>query len=115
MCCYREINANDKLMKNRPTLLIIFAMLVLSSCSAVRVTTRGAVPVTTVEAEDERKKTVHVFLGTEKTWEEDLCDRAPLAQVTVQPNFLYSLVHVATLGIWAPVKVSYKCNETCDN
>ena len=97
------------------SIMLFLVLQLCSSCAAVRVTSQGAVPVTTVNGEVERTKTIHTFLGSQKTWTEDLCNGAPPAEVTVEPNFLYSLLNVATIGIWAPVKVKYKCNENCEN
>lgn len=102
-------------MKIKLIVCAIALVIGAASCSSVRVTTRGAVPVTTSNGEDERVKTVGVFLGQSKKWDEDFCNGAPVAEVTVVPNFFYSLANVVTLGIWAPVKVMYKCNEECDN
>jgi len=79
------------------------------------VTTRDAVPVSTVDGEVERSKTIHLFLGTEKIWDEDLCDGGALAEVRIEPNFLQSLANVITLGIWKPITIKYKCNEPCNN
>lgn len=33
------------------------------------------------------------------------------ADVTVSSNFGYSLLTVATLGIWSPMKVKYRCGK----
>lgn len=33
--------------------------------------------------------------------------------VKVETSFLYALVTVATLGIWSPLKVSYRCSKPC--
>ena len=95
--------------------LIVFLFLIITTgCSSLKVTTRGAVPVSNQNGEIETFKTIHVVVGTIKTWDEDLCNGAPLAEVSYYPNFLYSLANVVTLGIWKPMKVSYKCNEDCN-
>lgn len=36
-----------------------------------------------------------------------------MAEVTVKTNFGYALITVATLGIWSPVKVQWKCSKPC--
>ena len=36
-----------------------------------------------------------------------------VAEVTVKTNFGYALVTIATLGIYCPVKVSWKCAKPC--
>ena len=99
-------------MKHKIKIFLIPLLFSLSSCYTLSVTTRGAVPVTTIDGELERTKTIHLFLGTKKIWDEDLCDGGGLAEVTVEPNFLQSLANVITIGIWKPVTVKYKCNET---
>ncbi len=96
-------------------IMLSMGVMLTSSCSAVRVTTRGVSPVTNIYGQEERDTTIHVLIGSQKTWDEDLCDGGGLAMVTVQPNFFYSLINVVSLGIWSPVKVRYKCNETCEN
>lgn len=96
------------------TFSLCLYLLCITACSSVRVTTRGAVPVTTIDAEEERSKTFFSLVGTQKSWDEDLCDGAGLAEVSVKPNLLHSIFGVITLGILTPVKVTYKCNETCD-
>lgn len=34
-------------------------------------------------------------------------------EVRVSTNFGYSLITVATLGIWSPIKVQWKCAKPC--
>lgn len=45
-----------------------------------------------------------------------LCDSLQvngMAEVTMSTNFGYALITVATLGIWSPIKVTYKCGKPC--
>ncbi len=36
-----------------------------------------------------------------------------MAEVRVKTNFGYVLITVATLGIWCPMQVSWKCGKPC--
>lgn len=36
-----------------------------------------------------------------------------MAEVLVKSNFGYSFITVATLGIWSPMKISWKCGKPC--
>ena len=36
-----------------------------------------------------------------------------MSEVTVKTNFGYALITVATLGIWSPMKVQWKCSKPC--
>lgn len=36
-----------------------------------------------------------------------------MSQVTVKSNFGYSLITVATLGIWSPVQFQWRCSKPC--
>ena len=36
-----------------------------------------------------------------------------MSQVVVKSNFGYSLITVATLGIWSPVQIQWRCSKPC--
>ena len=36
-----------------------------------------------------------------------------MSQVTVKSNLGYSLITVATLGIWSPVQIQWRCSKPC--
>jgi hypothetical protein len=36
-----------------------------------------------------------------------------MAEVQVKTNLGYALITVVTLGIWSPIKVSWKCGKPC--
>lgn len=55
-------------------------------------------------------------LWQDKPIETRVCDSLDVlgvAEVQIKTNFLYALITVATLGIWSPVKVIWRCSEQC--
>lgn len=63
-----------------------------------------------------QRKTVHnLFWGLVKP--KDLkpanCDQKALDEVYVTTNLGYALLTVATLGIWCPMRVEWKCAKPC--
>ncbi len=36
-----------------------------------------------------------------------------MSEVTMKTNFGYAFITVATLGIWCPMKVQWKCSKPC--
>jgi len=63
-----------------------------------------------------REKTLHSFLWGQVRQDlaVDNCQlangqRFNIEEVTVKNNFGYMLLEVGTLGIWAPLKVRYRC------
>ena len=93
----------------------IAATLFLSSCYTYRVATE-ALPGT----ENSKPVTAHaLFWGLIQKPTEihtPVCDSLGvngMAEVTVKSNFGYSLITVATLGIWSPVQIQWKCSKPC--
>jgi len=93
----------------------IAATLFLSSCYTYRVATE-ALPGT----ENSKTVTAHaLFWGLVQKPTEihtPVCDSLGvngMAEVTVKSNFGYSLITVATLGIWSPVQIQWKCSKPC--
>ena len=91
------------------------ATLFFSSCYTYRVATNA-------QAGTEALKpiTVHsLFWGLVKNPKEihtPVCDSLGvngMAEVTMRTNFGYALITVATLGIWSPMKVQWKCGKPC--
>lgn len=103
------------LYKNVLFSVALIAAFSLNSCYYYRVATK-AQPGT----EFTKVVTVHSFFwGLVKNPREintPVCDSLGangLAIVTMKTNFGYALITVATLGIWSPVKVEYKCSMPC--
>lgn len=43
------------------------------------------------------------------------CERSnALDEVYISTNFGYALLTVATLGVWCPVKIQWKCSKPCN-
>lgn len=94
---------------------MIAATFLLSSCYSYRLATQ-ALPGT----ETSGTITAHSFLwGLIKKPVEihtPICDSLGVngvAEVTMKTNFGFALITVATLGIWSPMKVEWKCSKPC--
>jgi Bor protein len=94
---------------------IIALPFVFSSCYSYRVATQ-ALPGT----EASKTATAHSFfwglIKKPTLIHTPICDSLEvngLAEVTVKNNFGYALITVATLGIWSPMKVEWKCGKPC--
>jgi hypothetical protein len=91
------------------------ATLFLSSCYTHRVSTQA-------QEGTELSKTVtshSLFWGLVQKPAEihtPVCDSLGvngMSQVTVKSNFGYSLITVATLGIWSPLQIQWRCSKPC--
>src|SRR3954471_23462750 len=94
---------------------VFFIVIVFSSCYNYRIATHAQ-----AGAEVSQQSTAHSFfwglLQKPPTISTPICDSLDvngLAEVTVKTNFGYSLINVATLGIWCPVRVQWKCGKPC--
>jgi Bor protein len=85
----------------------------LSSCYSYRVATQaqaGAEATTTIT-------TNSFFWGLVKSPKEihtPVCDSlgsTGMAEVTIKNNFGFALITVATLGIWSPIRLTWKCGK----
>lgn len=86
--------------------------LMMSGCYTARVATL-AQPGSEVSG-----KTVNFFfwgiVQSPKRITTPICDSLNvngMAEVTVKNNFGYSLITVATLGIWSPTRLEWKCSK----
>jgi hypothetical protein len=96
-----------------PAVCMVTMMVLLSSCYSYRVVTQaqaGAETTATVT-------TSSFFWGLVKSPKEihtPVCDSlgsTGMAEVTIKNNFGFSLITVATLGIWSPIRVEWKCGK----
>lgn len=96
--------------------LLIATVLLCSSCYQYRVATQAG-----PGSEFSKPVTAHVFFwGLAQKPKYDtrtpLCDSLGvngLSEVVVKSNFGYSLITVATLGIWSPIRLQWKCSKPC--
>ncbi len=95
--------------------MIIVITITLNSCYTHRVSTQA-------QEGTELSKTVtshSLFWGLVQKPAEihtPVCDSLGvngMSQVTVKSNFGYSLITVATLGIWSPVQIQWRCSKPC--
>lgn len=101
--------------KNVLSFWVLVAALSLNSCYSYRVATR-ALPGT----EFTKVVTAHSFfwglMQNPREIHTPICDSLGVngvAVVTMKTNFGYALITVATLGIWSPIKVEFKCSKPC--
>ncbi|NDU96480.1 hypothetical protein GK108_16485 [Spirosoma terrae] len=88
-------------------------LLSLQSCYHYRVSTSRFDPSTGYQ-----KQTAHSFFWglVQQNVTAKNCDSLKLKsldEVRVTTNFGYSLLTVATLGIWSPVQIEWKCPKPC--
>lgn len=95
------------------TLLLSLLLFCTQSCYHYRVQAPRHDPGTEYQS-----KTAHnLFWGLAKS--KDIrpanCETAnALDEVYISTNFGYALLTVATLGIWCPVKIQWKCSKPCN-
>lgn len=92
--------------------LFCIMLLLSSGCMSVLVSGRGINPDSPVSA------TYHGSLWSDSlcstNWVSSKSSRESLNSVRVRTNFLYALVTVASLGIYAPVDVEWRLNNTAE-
>lgn len=101
---------------NKVVIWLMMISFLLPGCYTYRVTTQA-------QAGSEISKPVTVnsfFWGLVKSPKNDvhtpICDSLGvngMSEVIVKSNFGYSLITVATLGIWSPVRMQWKCSKPC--
>lgn len=94
--------------------LVCSITLMLSSCYTARVATHAQ------SGTEISHQTVHFFLWgilqSPKQITTPICDSLGLngmSEVTVKNNLGYSLITVATLGIWSPTRMEWRCGKPC--
>lgn len=98
------------------TVLLITALFYLSSCYTYRISTQ-AQPGTEIS----KTTTAHAFFwGLLQSPKDGIktpnCDSLNIngmSLVKVKTNLGFALITVATLGIWCPVQVEWKCGKPC--
>ncbi|MDB5133815.1 MAG: hypothetical protein JWP37_418 [Mucilaginibacter sp.] len=95
-------------------MLALSVTFIFSSCYTVRVATQAQ------SGAEVSGATVNHFLWgliqSPKRVTTPICDSLGangMAEVTVKNNFGYSLITVATLGIWSPTRIEWKCSKPC--
>jgi hypothetical protein len=117
--CNQPILAMNKVTRRIMNLIFLatcFCM--VQGCYQYRVSTSNFDPSTPY-----RSKTVNSFFWglaqpsnngvTVVAYDCDKLKLNSLDEVTVCNNFGYSVITVATLGIWCPMKVKWKCPKPC--
>ena len=103
------------LLRERIMVWLIAGPLFFSSCYTYLVTTQAQ-----AGAEASKPVTAHVFfwglVQKPKEIHTPVCDSLGVngvSEVTIKTNLAYALITVATLGIWSPMKVQWKCSKPC--
>lgn len=95
--------------------LVMAVLFLLSSCYSYRISTnaQAGTEATTTTANA-------YFWGLVQTPKNGIttpnCDSLNvngMAEVQIKTNLGYALITVVTLGIWSPMKVSWKCSKPC--
>jgi hypothetical protein len=96
------------------TACLLSSLVFNSSCYTYRISTQAQ-----TGAEATNSVTAHSFFWGIVQKPKDyihtpVCDSLGvngMAEVTVKNNFGYALITVATLGIWSPVKLQWRCGK----
>ncbi len=109
------MSVNVSVFKNYVVAGLLSGSLLFSSCYTYRVGTNaqeGAVASKPIVA--------HSFfwglISKPPQIHTPICDSLEvngMAEVTMKTNFGYALITVATLGIWSPMQVQWKCSKPC--
>lgn len=94
-------------------LWLVLLLCLTQSCYHYRISTSRFDPSTGYQ-----KKTAHSFFWglVQRNVIATNCDSLNLKsldEVRITSNFGYSFITVATLGIWSPVQVEWKCPKPC--
>lgn len=85
---------------------IAAAMVMMQGCYHFRVDT------TAPQGTEIHKKTMHAFLwGLVQPSPIDDCDDKGVTDVRASTNLGYQVISVATLGIWVPMDVEWRCTK----
>ncbi len=106
---------NDSSLRKKTFVWFIAGSFLFSSCYTYRVTTQAQ-----AGAEASKPITAHAFfwglIQKPNEIHTPVCDSLGVngvSEVTVKTNLGYALITVATLGIWSPMKVQWKCSKPC--
>jgi hypothetical protein len=101
--------------RNIALLALVISLFLFTSCYTYKVATHAQ-----AGTEVSKAVTAHSFFWglVQKPAQihTPVCDSLQvngMSEVTVKTNFGYALITVATLGIWSPVKVQWKCSKPC--
>ena len=101
--------------KKRAVAGLMAAMIFFSSCYSYKVVTHAQ-----AGTEVSKPVTAHAFLWglIQKPAQihTAICDSLGvngMSEVTVKTNLGYALITVATLGIWCPVQIQWRCSKPC--
>ncbi len=101
-----------KCLRRMGFILCIF--IVIQGCYGYRIQVPEPDPVT----EPESKMIHSLFWGlilTPQSVVANNCMSNALDEVYVTSNFAYSFATVATLGIWSPIEIGWRCSEKSSN
>lgn len=105
--------------KNSLVSILLLSIFSLSSCYSYKLATKAQ-----SSTDYSKENTIHAYslfwgvLNKPQVLRPKNCDDLNLggvAEVTVKTNFGNALLTIATLGIYCPVSVSWKCSKPCGN
>jgi hypothetical protein len=96
-------------------LLLVIVLTMFSSCYTYRLQTHAQAgsEVTTVNANSYLWGLLQSPKGGILTPRCDSLDANGVSVVRIRTNIGYALITVATLGIWCPMKIEYRCSKPC--
>ncbi len=98
-------------------LLLLIAIISLSSCYSSRVIGDGSDPVSGENGKATQEITIHSWLWgiSSKSLTDDQCRSGTFQKIEVKDNLLFSILNVITLGIYKPTKICYTCAKQVEN
>jgi hypothetical protein len=106
-----KLSSNDYPMNSMLKRYLVVVLVVCSGCYHYRITPPKFDPAT-----EYKKETVHIFfwgLVQCSPITADNCLANALDEVVVDNNLGFSFITVATLGMWAPMQIRWKCSKPC--
>lgn len=102
-------------LKSAPIVWLMIGLIAFSSCYSYKVATHAQ-----AGTEESKTVTAHAFfwglIQKPAQIHTPVCDSLGvlgMSEVTVKTNLGFALITVATLGIWSPAQVTWRCSKPC--
>jgi hypothetical protein len=96
--------------------MLLAGSMMLSSCYTYRLATHAQPATDTYEKPIRANSYLWGLLNKPQVLQTPNCDKLGangVAEVTVKTNFGFALITIATLGIYCPLHIYYKCGKPC--